>query len=167
MTTCHAIRPLLPARADELTLSEVRIRADHVAACTRCAAEAAAYTRLGPLSRLGRGVAGVGGHRRPLDREPPRPALQGAHGHVRRHPVQPGGEGGFVPEAAQLAHHPEVDVLGDVGGVVRVADQPERAGVHAAVRSAHQLLECPAVTGLSGLDELPVDLHLGPLPTFP
>ena len=47
MTACHAIRPLLPARADELTLSEVRIRADHVAACTRCAAEAAAYTRLG------------------------------------------------------------------------------------------------------------------------
>jgi hypothetical protein len=47
MTTCHAIRPLLPARADELTLSEVHIRADHVAACTRCAAEAAAYTRLG------------------------------------------------------------------------------------------------------------------------
>jgi hypothetical protein len=47
MTTCHAIRPLLAARADELTLSEVRIRADHVAACTRCAAEAAAYTRLG------------------------------------------------------------------------------------------------------------------------
>jgi hypothetical protein len=35
------------------------------------------------------------------------------------------------------------------------------------VRSAHQLLECPAVTGLGGLDELPVDLHLGPLPTFP
>jgi hypothetical protein len=47
MTACHAIRPLLPARADELTLSEVRIRAEHVAACTRCAAEAAAYTRLG------------------------------------------------------------------------------------------------------------------------
>jgi anti-sigma factor RsiW len=47
MTACHAIRPLLPARADELTLSEIRIRADHVAACTRCAAEAAAYTRLG------------------------------------------------------------------------------------------------------------------------
>ena len=47
MTACHTIRPLLPARADELTLSEVRIRADHVAACTRCAAEAAAYTRLG------------------------------------------------------------------------------------------------------------------------
>jgi hypothetical protein len=47
MTACHAIRPLLPARADELTLSEVRIRAEHVAACTRCATEAAAYTRLG------------------------------------------------------------------------------------------------------------------------
>ena len=47
MTACHAVRPLLPARADELTLSEVRIRAEHVAACTRCAAEAAAYTRLG------------------------------------------------------------------------------------------------------------------------
>jgi len=47
MTACHAIRPLLPARADELTLSEIRIRAGHVAACTRCAAEAAAYTRLG------------------------------------------------------------------------------------------------------------------------
>jgi len=47
MTACHTIRPLLPARADELTLSEVRTRADHVAACTRCAAEAAAYTRLG------------------------------------------------------------------------------------------------------------------------
>jgi hypothetical protein len=47
MTTCHAIRSLLPARPDELTLSEIRIRADHVAACARCAAEAAAYTRLG------------------------------------------------------------------------------------------------------------------------
>jgi hypothetical protein len=47
MTACHAIRPLLPARADELTLSEVRTRAEHVAACSRCAAEAAAYTRLG------------------------------------------------------------------------------------------------------------------------
>jgi len=47
MTACHDIRPLLPARADELTLPEVRIRAEHVATCTRCAAEAAAYTRLG------------------------------------------------------------------------------------------------------------------------
>jgi hypothetical protein len=47
MSACHAIRPLLPARADELTLPEVRTRAEHVAACTRCAAEAAAYTRLG------------------------------------------------------------------------------------------------------------------------
>jgi len=47
MTACHAIRPLLPARVDELTLPEVRTRAEHVAACTRCAAEAAAYTRLG------------------------------------------------------------------------------------------------------------------------
>jgi hypothetical protein len=34
------------------------------------------------------------------------------------------------------------------------------------VRTAHELLECPAVTGLGSLDELPVDLHLGPLPTF-
>ena len=47
MTACHDIRPLLPARADELTLPEVRSRAEHVATCTRCAAEAAAYTRLG------------------------------------------------------------------------------------------------------------------------
>ena len=47
MMSCHSIRPLLPARADELTLAEVRTRADHVAGCTRCAAEAAAYTRLG------------------------------------------------------------------------------------------------------------------------
>jgi hypothetical protein len=47
MTACHAIRPLLPARADELAPSEVRTRAEHVAACARCAAEAAAYTRLG------------------------------------------------------------------------------------------------------------------------
>jgi hypothetical protein len=47
MTACHAIRPLLPARADELTLTELRIRAEHAAICTRCAAEAAAYTRLG------------------------------------------------------------------------------------------------------------------------
>jgi hypothetical protein len=47
MTACHDIRPLLPARVDELTLPEVRTRAEHVAACTRCATEAAAYTRLG------------------------------------------------------------------------------------------------------------------------
>jgi hypothetical protein len=47
MTTCHAIRPLLPARAEELTPFEVRTRAEHVAACARCAAEAAAYSRLG------------------------------------------------------------------------------------------------------------------------
>jgi hypothetical protein len=47
MTSCHSIRPLLPARADELTLFEARTRAEHVAACSRCATEAAAYSRLG------------------------------------------------------------------------------------------------------------------------
>ena len=47
MTTCHDIRPLLPARTEELTLFEVRTRADHVAGCARCATEAAAYSRLG------------------------------------------------------------------------------------------------------------------------
>ena len=47
MTNCHSIRPLLPARADELTLFEVRTRAEHVADCARCATEAAAYSRLG------------------------------------------------------------------------------------------------------------------------
>jgi hypothetical protein len=45
--TCHAIRPLLPARVEELTLADARTRAEHVAVCTRCATEAAAYTRLG------------------------------------------------------------------------------------------------------------------------
>jgi hypothetical protein len=45
--SCHAIRPLLPARVEELTVAEARIRAEHVAGCTRCAAEAAAYSRLG------------------------------------------------------------------------------------------------------------------------
>jgi hypothetical protein len=47
MTSCHSIRPLLPARADELTVFEARSRAEHVAACARCATEAAAYSRLG------------------------------------------------------------------------------------------------------------------------
>jgi hypothetical protein len=47
MTNCHSIRPLLPARADELTLFEIRTRAEHVADCARCATEAAAYSRLG------------------------------------------------------------------------------------------------------------------------
>jgi hypothetical protein len=47
MTICHAIRPLLPARVEELTPFEVRTRAEHVAACARCATEAAAYSRLG------------------------------------------------------------------------------------------------------------------------
>ena len=47
MMSCHSIRPLLPARAEELTVFELRTRADHVAACARCAAEAAAYSRLG------------------------------------------------------------------------------------------------------------------------
>jgi hypothetical protein len=47
MMSCHSIRPLLPARAEELTLFEARIRAEHVATCTRCATEAAAYSRLG------------------------------------------------------------------------------------------------------------------------
>jgi anti-sigma factor RsiW len=45
--SCHSIRPLLPARADELSPFEARTRAEHVAACSRCAAEAAAYSRLG------------------------------------------------------------------------------------------------------------------------
>ena len=45
--SCHSIRPLLPARAEELTVFEARARAQHVAACTRCATEAAAYSRLG------------------------------------------------------------------------------------------------------------------------
>ena len=47
MMSCHNIRPLLPARAEELTLFEARTRAEHVAACARCATEAAAYSRLG------------------------------------------------------------------------------------------------------------------------
>jgi hypothetical protein len=47
MTSCHSIRPLLPARAEELTPLEARTRAEHVAACSRCATEAAAYSRLG------------------------------------------------------------------------------------------------------------------------
>jgi anti-sigma factor RsiW len=47
MMSCHSIRPLLPARAEELTMFEARARAEHVATCTRCATEAAAYSRLG------------------------------------------------------------------------------------------------------------------------
>jgi hypothetical protein len=47
MTSCHSVRPLLPARAEELTLFEVRTRAEHVAECARCATEAAGYSRLG------------------------------------------------------------------------------------------------------------------------
>lgn len=47
MTNCHSIRPLLPARAEELTVFEARIRAEHVAVCARCATESAAYSRLG------------------------------------------------------------------------------------------------------------------------
>jgi anti-sigma factor RsiW len=47
MMSCHGIRPLLPARAEELSPHEARIRAQHVAACSRCATEAAAYSRLG------------------------------------------------------------------------------------------------------------------------
>ncbi|HYY77807.1 MAG TPA: hypothetical protein VFD04_01280 [Actinomycetes bacterium] len=44
---CHDVRPLLAARAEELTPLEARIRAEHVASCSRCASEAAAYSRLG------------------------------------------------------------------------------------------------------------------------
>jgi hypothetical protein len=47
MTTCHDVRPLLPARAEELSPLEARVRAEHVATCARCAAEAATYSRLG------------------------------------------------------------------------------------------------------------------------
>jgi len=47
MMSCHSIRPLLPARAEELTPFQARTRADHVATCSRCATEAAAYSRLG------------------------------------------------------------------------------------------------------------------------
>jgi hypothetical protein len=47
MMSCHSIRPLLPARVEELTPLEARMRAEHVAGCSRCAAESAAYSRLG------------------------------------------------------------------------------------------------------------------------
>ncbi|HEX6675627.1 MAG TPA: hypothetical protein VF486_11445 [Actinomycetes bacterium] len=47
MTGCHETRPLLPARAEELTPLEAQMRADHVAVCSRCAAEAASFGRLG------------------------------------------------------------------------------------------------------------------------
>jgi len=43
---CHDVRPLLPARVEELSPLEARVRAEHVAGCSRCAAEAAAYSRL-------------------------------------------------------------------------------------------------------------------------
>jgi anti-sigma factor RsiW len=44
--TCHDVRPLLAARVEELSPLEARIRAEHVATCPRCAAEAAAYGRI-------------------------------------------------------------------------------------------------------------------------
>lgn len=44
--SCHDVRPLLPARVEELSPLEARIRAEHVAGCARCAAEAAAYGRI-------------------------------------------------------------------------------------------------------------------------
>jgi hypothetical protein len=47
MTACHEVRLLLPARPEELTPEQALLRADHVLACTRCAAEAAGYGRLG------------------------------------------------------------------------------------------------------------------------
>lgn len=47
MTGCHETRPLLPARAEELTPLEAQMRADHVLVCSRCAAEAASFGRLG------------------------------------------------------------------------------------------------------------------------
>ncbi|HZD38556.1 MAG TPA: hypothetical protein VE664_07945 [Actinomycetes bacterium] len=43
---CHDVRPLLAARVEELSPLEARIRAEHVVICPRCAAEAAAYTRV-------------------------------------------------------------------------------------------------------------------------
>jgi hypothetical protein len=46
MTGCHDVRPLLAARPEELTPLQAQRRAEHVAACPRCAAEAAAYGRL-------------------------------------------------------------------------------------------------------------------------
>jgi anti-sigma factor RsiW len=46
MMGCHDVRPLLPARVEELTPLEARLRAEHIATCPRCAAEAAAYSRL-------------------------------------------------------------------------------------------------------------------------
>jgi hypothetical protein len=47
MSRCHEVRPLLPARPEELTPEQALLRADHVLACNRCAAEAAGYSRLG------------------------------------------------------------------------------------------------------------------------
>jgi hypothetical protein len=47
VTGCHETRPLLPARAEELTPAEAQMRADHVLVCSRCAAEAASFGRLG------------------------------------------------------------------------------------------------------------------------
>ena len=43
---CHDVRPLLAARIEELTPLEARIRAEHITTCPRCAAEAAAYSRI-------------------------------------------------------------------------------------------------------------------------
>lgn len=43
---CHDVRALLAARVEELSPLEARIRAEHVATCPRCAAEAAAYNRM-------------------------------------------------------------------------------------------------------------------------
>lgn len=47
MNGCHETRPLLPARAEELTPVEAQMRADHVLVCSRCATEAASFGRLG------------------------------------------------------------------------------------------------------------------------
>jgi hypothetical protein len=66
MTGCHDTRPLLPARAEELSPLQAQLRAEHVMACARCAAEAAAY------ARLGQALAALGG----LEADPPDGTLE-------------------------------------------------------------------------------------------
>jgi hypothetical protein len=66
MSGCHEVRPLLPARPEELTPEQALLRADHVLICTRCAAEAAGYGRLGAALAV---LAG-------LEAEPPSGTLE-------------------------------------------------------------------------------------------
>ena len=87
------------------------------------------------------------------------PSPPGGKEVVRRHPIDPGAEGGFSSKAVQARHDLDEDLLAGVLGVLGMPQNPQGQPVDVVADPDHEVIERLPVTGTGPLGEL-LDRHL-------